>query len=789
LWAREHYKALAMDEPIPTPRGWKQLGELDVGDLVFGPDGRPTRVVARTEVFTDPDCYEVVFDDDTTMRAGSDHLWTVERRTRKRIPGTHKIGAGKRQYRESVTLSTKELAAHDHRQDNRLAIPVNQPLVLPDSKLPIGPYTLGAWLGDGSQSTGVITGADAEVFAGIRAEGYSLGSNARIDRTEARTIYGIRPLLRQLQLTEGKHIPPAYQRASIAQRLELLRGLMDSDGHCNTRGTATFVNKCEALVDGVYELAAGLGLKPRKYAFTAAHGRFWHVAFQAYGALNPFKLQRKAERAKPGGRPSTRRYIVAVRKIDPIPMRCIQVARADGLYLAGRQMVTTHNSTLGTFGLSLQDILASHGEDPEPRYGGREVTIGFFSLTRPLAKDPLKQIKIAAETNEELKALFPDVLYANPKKESPKWSEDEGLVFKRTGNVRECTVEAWGLVDGMPTGKHFMICDFDDIVTERSVTPEMIPKTTAAWELAQNLGTEGGWFRYKGTRYALFDTYAEMMKRGIPARIYPCTTDGSEDFSKAVLRSPEFLAGKRKLQGPYTFGAQMLLNPQADTAQGFKEEWLRYWPASNFDGMNFYIVVDPASGKNASGTKKRSHDFTSMWVVGIAGDGNYYVVDGVRDRLNLSGRAKALFRLHRKWRPLNVGYEEYGLQADIEHMKSEQDRLNYRFTITELGGALPKVDRIKRLVPVFEQHRLYLPASGILVKNHEGQTVNIVRDFIEEEYKTFPVVSHDDGLDSLSRILDEELGVTPPEPDEEPRPSWMDELESGEKEEDDFVTR
>lgn len=445
-----------------------------------------------------------------------------------------------------------------------------------------------------------------------------------------------------------------------------------------------------------------------------------------------------------------------------------------------------YKSTIITFGLALQDVLASHGDDPAPRYGGREVTIGLFSHTRPSAKGFLRQIKHEAEQNAELIALFPDVLWTDPGNQSPKWSEDEGLIFRRKTNPKEATIEAWGLVDGQPTGKHFFIRDYDDVVTERSISEEMIPKTTKAWELSENLGTEGGWVRYIGTRYHLFDSYATMMERGIPARIYPCTSDGSEDFSKSVLRSPEFLADRRKKQGPYTFGAQMLLNPKADTAEGFRHEWLRYWPASNTHDLNLYLVVDPSAGKRDA-KKRKSGDYTSMWVVGIGGDDNYYVVDGCRDRLNLTERTKWLFKLHRLWRPIGVGYEEYGMQADIEHMESEMGRQNYRFSITALAGPLGTEDRIKRLVPVFEQGRMFLPQSGIVHVNHEGEQVNIVRQFVNDEYLAFPVGAHDDMLSNLSRILDDELGVIAPEPDTQKIPKWMRDFDA-ETDGGDFMT-
>ena len=161
-----------------------------------------------------------------------------------------------------------------------------------------------------------------------------------------------------------------------------------------------------------------------------------------------------------------------------------------------------YKSTVITFGLTLMDILASHGDDPLPEWKGIEPTFGIFSHTRPIAKDFLRHLKDEMAGNTLLQTCFPDILYSNPERESPKWSEDAGLRVKRKTNTREETVEAHGLVDGMPTGKHFTVRIYDDVVTEKSVnTPEMIKKTTDAWGLSLNLGTEGGYERYVGTRY------------------------------------------------------------------------------------------------------------------------------------------------------------------------------------------------------------------------------------------------------------------------------------------------
>ena len=418
-----------------------------------------------------------------------------------------------------------------------------------------------------------------------------------------------------------------------------------------------------------------------------------------------------------------------------------------------------YKSTLITFGKSIQDILASHGRDPLPIWDGKEVTIGIFSHTRPLAKTFLRQIKYELESNELLQLLFPDVLYEHPGKESTKWSEDDGLVVKRRSNPKEATVEAHGLVDGMPTGKHFLIMNYDDVVTEKSVTtPEMIHKTTSQLELSYNLGIQGGYKRFIGTKYHLFDTYRVIEDRqtAIP-RKHPATEDGTAS-GKPVLLSQDVLDEKRRDMGPWTFGCQLLLNPQSEQIEGFKLEWLQYW-AVKPTGGNRYILVDPAN------EKKKKSDYTAAWVIELREDQNYYAIDMVRDRLSLTERADLLFRWHKTYSPLGVGYEKYGKDADIEHIEDRQERENYRFTITALGGALGKNERIKRLVPLFEQGRLLLPAK-LMYTDYEQRNVDLIHSFVFEEYVPFPVLSHDDMLDGLSRILDEDMHTEFPMPAE-----------------------
>lgn len=400
-----------------------------------------------------------------------------------------------------------------------------------------------------------------------------------------------------------------------------------------------------------------------------------------------------------------------------------------------------YKSTIITFALSIQDLL----RDPDG------TSIGIFSHTRPNAKGFLEQIKREFETNDYLKGLFPDVLYAKPTVEAPKWSLDSGIIVKRKSNPKEASVEAWGLVDGQPTGKHFTILVYDDVVTLESVsTPDQIKKVTAALEMSYNLGADGGRRRFIGTRYHLYDTYRTIMDRGtVSPRIHQATDNGkSPPDGKPVFMSEEALLSKRRDMGPYTFGTQMLQDPVADKAMSFKAEWLRsYKQLGDTSKWNKYLLVDPANAK------KKTSDYTVMEVIGLAPDNNYYLLDAVRDRLNLTQRTAKLFELHRVHQPKAVGYERYGKDADIEHIQYEMEHRNYRFQITELGGSTPKEDRIKRLIPVYEQGRFYTP-ERMTFTDHEGVTKDYIQTFNVEEYLAFPVCVHDDMLDCRARILD-----------------------------------
>lgn len=362
-----------------------------------------------------------------------------------------------------------------------------------------------------------------------------------------------------------------------------------------------------------------------------------------------------------------------------------------------------YKSTIITFAGCIQEII----KDPE-------ITIGIFSHTKGVALKFWQQIKQELESNQRLIATFPEIFYANPSKESPRWSEQKGLCVKRKNNPKEATLEAHGLVDGMPTGAHFRLRIYDDVVTIESVnTPDQIAKVTRAWELSDNLGMSGGRKWHIGTRYHFGDTYGIILERNaLKSRLYAATDNGQPD-GNPVLLSPEEWEAKKIIQGPATLACQMLQNPIAGQQAMFNILDIQKYeirPAT----LNVYILVDPAR------SMKKGSANTAIAAIGVDAGRNKYLLDGINHRLDLKGRWEAVRDMRRKWinspgvQAVHVGYESYGAQADLDYFLEQMEVSNNAFPITELqwprDSEVSKDDRVQRLGPDLRSHKFYLPS-------------------------------------------------------------------------------
>lgn len=399
------HKGLAIDTPVPTPDGWTLVGDLQVGDTVFGSDGAP-RTVTNTYPYQERVCYRVRFTDGTELVVDDvqEFVWT--------------LSDSGREVTASAAESVGLVRSSRKRAQRNLRLYNSGALVLPERQLPVEPYVLGCWLGDGSIHGGVITQPhDVELFERIEQQGYVVGPPIGA-RGVSRTVYGLTSDLRRAgilhrdtdwprshgRLTGTKRIPTDYLRASHAQRLALLQGLMDTDGTWNrARKQAVFITTDALLARQVQELVATLGwnahINPQRASGFGVDTTVYHVSYSPFGA-NPFRLTRKARRVRPEG--SRRARYRLVESIEPVPTvttRCIDVDSPDHLYLATHAMLPVHNC----LGSSTHEKLRSEGP-PRHYY----VQLLLYALGYIRAGYPVQSVAIVAwpRTGSSLAGLY-----------------------------------------------------------------------------------------------------------------------------------------------------------------------------------------------------------------------------------------------------------------------------------------------------------------------------------------------------------------------------------------------
>ncbi|NVN49361.1 replicative DNA helicase [Mycolicibacterium hippocampi] len=422
-------KALALDTPLPTPNGWTTMGDVAVGDELIGADGLPTRVVAATDVMVGRPCYEVEFSDGTVIVADEKHQWLTESRASRR--SAQAAAAGYNRYKNQRTFaeirttgeiaSTLRCATADQRLNH--SITNAAAIQAAERDLLVPPYTLGAWLGDGTTAAAQITSADPEIVMRIEAEGlvarksestllrYQLmlpeapaictrvcvvcgrdfiprtsqvrtcgqscggrarhvsepvpgptcprcgvqSSGLRMCQSCRNAVGTVQGRLRTIGVLGNKHIPVHYLRASETQRRALLAGLLDTDGTVTAGGSVQFSVTDPRLAADVAELIVSLGYRcqtttKRVRGRSEATSTAYTLNFTTDDVV--FGLERKAilhkeRRAQGSSARHCSRFIVDVRPVAGVPVRCVEVDNVDHMYLAGRSMVPTHNSTLG----------------------------------------------------------------------------------------------------------------------------------------------------------------------------------------------------------------------------------------------------------------------------------------------------------------------------------------------------------------------------------------------------------------------------------------------------------
>lgn len=356
-------KEQPVDTPVLTPSGWTTIGTLQVGDYVVGADGRRTKVKAVWPQGI-KQSFRVTFRDKTFVECGADHLWAVK-------------STGGRRRDHTYTRTTADLLRQGvlckfggHVKNKaKWKIPVAAPIEFSEVDLPIDPYILGVLIGDGAMSGGDLRFSNPDMDADIRANFASrLPSNITLseNRSGACPYFSLRGEGRKpmraaisklgLAVKSGaKFLPHEYLFASIKQRWDLLRGLMDTDGSCINNRTHFYTTSCQ-LAEGVAHLVRSLGGIAINYHYPKAHLQKpdeWHVNVKM--DICPFSTARKSAHWRPT-KPA--KAIFAIEPVRMVQQVCITVAAEDGLYIT-KDFIVTHNSSM-IAGICLRAAMAGH---------------------------------------------------------------------------------------------------------------------------------------------------------------------------------------------------------------------------------------------------------------------------------------------------------------------------------------------------------------------------------------------------------------------------------------------
>ena len=769
-------KALSLDTKLPTPNGWTTIKELKEGDLIFGEDGKPTRVLVKSEIFNKP-MYRLHLKDGRTLDVSEDHINVIiHRRSRRR-----KSDGKNETYYERRELTTKELLnvkLFSTRKSTKKTptgkeamvwIPMAKPIQLPEKDLPLDPYTLGLILGDGciDKVTGFSRIVANEVDWNFYEKQipYLLGTKTRDKRRPNVITRGILKLGKKIkalglcQDAYSKFIPEEYFLGSFEQRLALLRGLIDTDGY--VKGTQVeFSSVSKRLVDDVRRLVFSLGgTSTYKEKINAAGNTSY--CLKVFISYNPSLLPRKASIWKNANVWKDKVVLESIEPIEQVPSQCIYVDNDSHTFLAG-DFVVTHNTTIFMEYFTL--YLAVFHEIPG--FGPVDGMIYVSDSMENGAKSARKNIEFRYERSEFLKK------YITKAKFTDAYLEFENIKGEKMG------VKLFGATTGLRGtkifGKRPVLCILDDLISDeasKSKTVMTLIKDTV----------------YKGVNYALDPTRHKIIFNGTPfnkediiieavesgawdvnvwpvCEHFPCTREEfqgawSDRFTYDYIQDQYQTALKTgKLAAFYQ---ELMLRISSDDERLVQDSEIRWYDRpellKNKHNFNFYITTDFAT------SAKETADYSVISVWAYNANKDWFWVDGICEKQTMDKNIDALFKLVQQYHPQAVGVEITGQQGGfIPWLQREMMTRNiwFNFATTKgTPGIRPTTDKLTRfnlVVPWFKAGKIYFPEQmkasnimGIFMQQIKLCTINGIK-------------GHDDCVDTISM-----LGyLTPWEPNE-----------------------
>ena len=727
-----HAKGVHVLFPIKTAGGWKTVGELCVGDRVYGTDGNLTTVVAKSEVFQKP-CFKATTSDGEVVVVSDDHRWTL--RKRRGYP--------------FETMTTQEFYDWREKQKDKRAflLPDVNPINYPEVDLIVDPYVLGAWLGDGTSTSGRFTVSDddrAHLISQI--ENYYAVSDQKGITFQARKLSTD---LRAIGVLKNKHIPDVYLNSSIEQRLALLQGLMDTDGNCRDNGGCRFVNTNERLIDQVRELLWSLGV-PNSKTEVKVDQAYWKDGYKRspcwcinFSGVDCFRLPRKKDKLKVH-KARYGRY-VTFEPCEIVPTQCIAVDAPDELFLVGRSFIPTHNTKFFSRYFAAWYL----GRNPNHRYlqGGHSQNFAeneFGKYVRDIIFDP------------KFQTVFPGVA-VNPKSSAAgNWRLHHSRGGYVTKGVGQSIAGYRGHIGGID----------DPFGSRADAQSEAIRKTTKDW-----LFTD---FRTRllplsplfivATRWHpqdLIGVVEELNKQGtkMPWTIYnlPALIETEEEMAL----DPMGRSMGEPLWGEY-YKVEELLDLKTTLPAG---DWLALYKGAprDVDGnvvksvwfKRYSVLPNQKSMFNEDGvfeqqvkritvsvdcahkaTERANYSVAGVWVEDM--QGNHYLAEVVRKRVEFPDLIKMIEDLATKWEANVILVEEAGPGIQYVQMRAGKAPAPVIGLPTNNKS---KEFRFDGVTPMFEAGLVYLPRRAPWLADYEGEVL------------AFPNGSADDQADMTSQYL------------------------------------
>lgn len=740
-----HGKLCADDTPVFTPKGWVTHGDLKKDDEVFHPSGKIIKVLAKSK--KSQANMKVTFSDGSQVECHENHEWAVYDRSLKRMR----------------VLETKELKTFSLFSQNRckFQLPETKALEMPEATLSLPPYVLGAWLGDGTTGAARIsyTPSDRAYIDKIVSLGYDVSSEYQHKTTGVMTTNfagtpnrsGRMTLeLQALGVFNKKGIPDAYKYSSVAQRLELIAGLVDTDGHVEKKtGRVRIVTASKELSRDIWDVASSLGWRPyiteqkpslsssgiqgRKIVYTVGFQPDRHIPT----VLDRKKIYRFAKRRKIG--------IVSVETvIDPKLGHCVQVDSPDGLYLVGKTLLPTHNSEL----VSRRLPPFIHGINPNAEIIG-------VTYNDELASD----MQIDAQRiidSPEYRELFPRT-QITPEGGRSKYARNSneyeiipiieaGEQIRFTGSLRSVGV------GGSLTGRGADYIVIDDIIKNRADADSKVFRDTVYKFYTSTVRTrleKDGAILLTLTRWSNDDLAGRLLElaKTVPEAdqwtvvILPAEK-GDDDNFYDHRETGEFLWTSKYSEAEYSsikhslgsrdWAALYQQSPMVDGGNIIKRDWIRTYKQlpDKFDQM--------IQSWDLAFKDKTSSDFSVCTIWGrIKAD--IYLIHEERGRWDFPTMQKKLLEISKKF--------------PTTYRKLVEDKANGSALMQSLAkvvtGLVPinpvqdKVARVNAVAPMFESGNVYVPDPSICP--WIDATLN--------EWCEFPNGAHDDRVDSMSQAL------------------------------------